>query len=108
MQHAGPSPNPRWKLVVADLAGLGATLLDDLPLLESMLHRGLGTRARGIVWHSHRFAPSGLSLVGASADLRIVLHTWPERGALTVDLYGSGDDLDAALGRCIEEMRKPG
>jgi len=42
----------------------------------------------------HRWFPHGLSLFGSSAQLTLVLHTWPEHGAASLDLFFS-DAFDA-------------
>ena len=49
----------------------------------------------------HAWAPMGLSLVWLGAGHRVVLHTWPERGEVAVDvaLEGGAPSLDALVRR---------
>jgi len=97
-------PGGGFGLSVADLGGLSATLLDDVATLEAALGRGLGGLAQGMSFRRHEFEPRGLSLIGTTARARVVVHTWPERGALTIDLYADTDELRDVLSRCIDEM----
>ena len=36
--------------------------------------------------YTHRFEPQGVTVVGALAESHITLHTWPEHGALWLDI----------------------
>lgn len=52
--------------------------------------------------HVHRFEPQGFSFAAFGPALRVVLHTWPERGLASLDLHGpeemsGGEALVAAL-----------
>ncbi len=40
------------------------------------------------VEHAHRFEPQGFSFVAFGPAVRVVLHTWPERGVATLDVHG--------------------
>lgn len=49
---------------------------------------------------SKRFEPHGLSWVRVREGKACAIHTWPEFGLVTVDLYGGPhDDVEAALTR---------
>ena len=37
----------------------------------------------------HRFEPVGVSIARIGASSSVVVHTWPERGVLTLDGYGA-------------------
>jgi hypothetical protein len=45
----------------------------------------------------HHFDPHGVSWVRIAPDRRAALHSWPEHGVVTVDVYGPVIDLTAAL-----------
>src|SRR5215471_14210673 len=89
-----PSPSLRWGLATADVPGLGRQLLDDAALLAERLSGVLAGVVGPIAWHHHHFAPSGVSAVGIARAARVVMHTWPERDFLTVDLYAPALDVE--------------
>ena len=47
----------------------------------------------------HRFQPQGVSLLLLGPQLRLALHTWPERGLATLDVLGPEAEL---LGLVVE------
>lgn len=50
----------------------------------------LGT---GTAMLQHRFTPHGESCSRAGQGRVVVVHTWPEHGVATVDVYGDAVDL---------------
>jgi S-adenosylmethionine/arginine decarboxylase-like enzyme len=94
-------PSKSWRLSTADLVGVATQLFDDVAVLEATLRRALGAASDGMIFHAHRFSPCGLSLVGTGARIRLVLHTWPENAAATIDLYAPDAESEALLGRCV-------
>lgn len=49
----------------------------------------------------HQFEPKGTSWVRFSASGRVVLHTWPEKGVVSVDVW-SHQAVD--LAHCLEGL----
>jgi len=41
-------------------------------------------------YHCHRLQPVGVSCVGILLQSHVALHTWPERGVVTIDLFACG------------------
>jgi|SRR3954469_3599154 S-adenosylmethionine/arginine decarboxylase-like enzyme len=93
-----------WALATADLFGIAACVLDDGDLLAERLNEALSALIGAIVWQAHRFAPSGVSLVGTALGGRVIVHTWPEREALTIDLYGAKADAERTLDAGVERF----
>jgi S-adenosylmethionine/arginine decarboxylase-like enzyme len=91
-----------WRLVAADLSDLSVALLDDVETLRAVVARAVGNRE--VQWIEHRFSPRGASLVGTGVDFRIVLHTWPERGALTLDLACPEPSAEPLLQSCVDAV----
>lgn len=96
-------PPSEARLLWRDLADVPHGLFDD-ERLERALRSALGPRAGGAVWVRHRFAPRGLSLVGIGLGVRVALHTWPERRALSLDMYGTDPGLETLFARCLEAL----
>ncbi len=90
-----------WRLFTADLSGLSPELLDDADALESALLRELG---KGVRVRRQGFVPRGHSLVGTGARVRFVLHTWPERGAATLDVWSDAADPERVVVRIANEL----
>jgi S-adenosylmethionine/arginine decarboxylase-like enzyme len=93
-----------WALATADLFGVTARILDDGELLAERLDGALSVFIGAIAWRAHRFAPRGVSLVGTALGGRVIVHTWPEREALTIDLYGAKEDAERTLGAGVERF----
>ncbi len=45
----------------------------------------------------HRFEPHGVSGVVVIAESHLAIHTWPEFGYASVDLYTCGDEVDPLI-----------
>lgn len=90
----------RWRLLTADLSGLSSRILDDAALLQGILIRSL--RALELeVGHCfrHEFVPQGVSLLGHGPRVRFALHTWPERGSITLDVWTDAEAGHIAVER---------
>ena len=98
------SESPLWGLATADVTGVARDLLNDAPLLAERLAASLVAAVGPIAWHHHRFSPGGVSSVGIARSARVVMHTWPERDALTVDLYAPARDVEGVLAACVGEL----
>jgi len=101
-----PASKGEPRLLVQDLADLPPPVFDEAHL-ERALSLGLADHAAGALWIRHSFAPSGLSLVGVTARCRVALHTWPERQALSLDLYGTAPELEQLFTACLDALRAP-
>jgi S-adenosylmethionine/arginine decarboxylase-like enzyme len=92
-----------WSLVTADLSGAPLDVVDGDDVAR-ILERTLASRIGPIAWRVHRFEPRGTSLVGVAVRGRVIVHTWPERAALTIDLYAEHAQMDAALAASVEAL----
>lgn len=94
-----------WGLLTADLRGVKEAVLDDLALLrETVAHCLTAVGAHPIRWVGHEFEPQGVSLVGHGSNVRVALHTWPELGWATIDLWAAGPDAQLALDLCCAAL----
>lgn len=75
-----------------ELYGCPLELLDDHDYIIATL-RSAAERA-GATWlshASHRFTPQGVTAVGLLSESHISIHTWPEDGFATADVFTCGD-----------------
>jgi S-adenosylmethionine decarboxylase len=81
--------------VLAELAGIAPALLDDPDRLSEILATAV-TEAGATVCDvaAHRFAPQGVTVVALLAESHASLHTYPELGAVFVDVFTCGDRAD--------------
>lgn len=98
-------PHMQGLHLTADLRGVSAALptMADTAALRALCLRAVaaaGLRAVGEVFH--RFpAPGGVTGVVLLAESHLAVHTWPELGAATLDVYVcnlQGDNSAAAEG----------
>lgn len=84
--------------VLLDLAGCPSALLADRDRLARVLRDCAVASGATIVGEIfHRFSPSGVSGVLLIAESHLSIHTWPELGAATIDVYSCGEGFDPAL-----------
>jgi S-adenosylmethionine decarboxylase len=83
------------KHVLAELDGIDARLLDDDEFLRSTLADTL-TDAGATVCEviSHRFEPQGVTVLAMLAESHASVHTYPEIGAMFVDVFTCGERAD--------------
>src|SRR5690242_12373798 len=108
--HARPSLAPgapgstQWGLATAAVSGVTPERLDDPAWLTSRLTKALTAALGSFDFRHHRFAPGGVSLVGTAPAARVVLHTWPERSAVTIDLYAASPQVEQLLQACLRAL----
>jgi S-adenosylmethionine decarboxylase len=102
--------------LTADLRGCAAAaplMTDPAALREACLHavRAAGLQAVGELFH--RFpAPGGVTGVVLLAESHAAVHTWPELGAVTLDVYvcnlhGDNSAKAEALLQALEDGFRP-
>lgn len=99
-------PSPFWHSATADLRGLDPALLQGAGRLEELLGRVLG--APHVAWSRHEFSPQGVSVVGVSPHVRVVLHTWPESGASTLDVWSADENPVSIVELAATELYREG
>lgn len=72
-----------------------AKLINDLEhVRKSMLEAAKRSKATIINDNFHQFSPQGISGVIVIAESHISIHTWPELGYASVDVYTCSDKMD--------------
>jgi len=81
--------------VLAELDGIDPALLDDPEFLSETLTAAV-TEAGATVCDviSHRFDPQGVTVLAMLAESHASVHTYPEIGAVFVDVFTCGDRAD--------------
>jgi S-adenosylmethionine decarboxylase proenzyme len=77
--------------LLVDFAECNTELLDDEQFLRSCCAdaaREMGATVMGV--HSHRFEPHGVSVMVILAESHLSLHSWPEFGMASSDVYVCG------------------
>jgi len=94
-----------WRLYTGDFSSVSPAALNDPASLEGLLARCLGAGDLVVTrWVHHRFEPQGVSLLGHGPRVRVVLHTWPEHEAATLDLWLHGEGGQRILESCIAQL----
>ena len=82
--------------VLAQLSGIDPALADDTARLRSILSdalAGAGANVCGML--DQRFTPHGVTVVALLTESHASIHSYPERGAMFVDVFTCGDSADA-------------
>lgn len=84
-----------WHLM-ADIENVKFGVLNDLKALEEIVGNAVQAGKLTLVrmW-SHKFKPQGLSVVALIQESHIAIHTWPEFGLATIDIYTCSGKLSA-------------
>lgn len=81
--------------VIAELWGCNPNLLDNLEMTEKvMVDAALeaGADIREVTFH--KFNPQGISGVVVISESHLTIHTFPEHGYASVDVYTCGETID--------------
>lgn len=81
--------------VIAELWGCTAEKLNDLHGIERiMVNAALeaGAEVREVAFH--KFAPQGISGVVIISESHLTIHSFPEHGYASIDVYTCGDRID--------------
>jgi S-adenosylmethionine decarboxylase len=85
--------------LVAEYYGCDPTILDDpaqlTPLLEEAAREANATVLKTCI---HQFSPQGVSGVLILAESHLAVHTWPEHGYASVEIFTCGDTTDPEAG----------
>ena len=70
-------------------------VLDNVEMIDLYMNQAaLASGATIVQSNFHRFEPWGVSGVVVIAESHLAIHTWPEYGYASVDLYTCGDSVD--------------
>ena len=77
-------------------------LINDVPYMERSMEQAAEAAGATIV-HStfHHFSPHGVSGVVVIEESHLAVHTWPEYGHASVDLFTCGEAVDSRVA-CAE------
>lgn len=81
--------------VIAELWGCNPNMLDNLEMTEKvMVDAALeaGADIREVTFH--KFNPQGISGVVVISESHLTIHTFPEHGYASVDVYTCGETID--------------
>lgn len=83
--------NTLGRHVIAEFYGCSHEKLDTLEVIRThMLHAAEMVGATVVGETFHRFAPQGVSGSVVIAESHVSIHTWPESGYVSVDMYTCG------------------
>ncbi|WP_102345320.1 adenosylmethionine decarboxylase [Bacillus sp. Marseille-P3661] len=81
--------------VIAELWGCNVEKLNDIKLIEeTFVNAALkaGAEIREVAFH--KFAPQGVSGVVIISESHLTIHSFPEHGYASIDVYTCGDRID--------------
>lgn len=74
--------------LVAELAGCDRLLLNDENKLKAILADGIRECGLTLVqMSSHKFTPVGVTVIAIISESHVALHTFPEAGHASLDIY---------------------
>ncbi len=81
--------------ILSEYYGCDPFVLDDVEFLKEIMEEA-ARRSGATIVNSvfHRFNPYGVSGVVVIAESHLSIHTWPEFGYASVDLYTCGEKVD--------------
>jgi S-adenosylmethionine decarboxylase len=81
--------------VLAEFFECNANVLNNPALVEQLMKEAANACGATIVQSCfHRFSPYGVSGVVVIQESHLAIHTWPENGYASVDLYTCGETCD--------------
>jgi S-adenosylmethionine decarboxylase proenzyme len=87
--------NALGRHLLVEFYNCDAATLDDVAGVEASMNRAAVDCGATIVQSTfHRFQPYGVSGVVVISESHLAIHTWPEFGYASVDLFTCGDTVD--------------
>ncbi len=84
--------NPLGMHVILDLYECDPAVLDSIEEIERILTEAAEVANATIIdKRFHKFSPQGVSGAVIVSESHITIHTWPEHGYASVDVYTCGD-----------------
>jgi S-adenosylmethionine decarboxylase len=81
--------------VLAELTDCDVHLINSVPFVQAAMTDAAleaGAEVREVAFH--KFAPQGVSGVVIISESHLTIHTWPELGYASVDVYTCGEKVD--------------
>lgn len=80
------------KHLLLEVYDVNFDLLNDGISLQEAMEKGIN-RAKMTILNifQHCFYPQGVTIVIALSESHVSCHTWPEKGAIAIDVYTCGD-----------------
>ncbi|WP_407269074.1 adenosylmethionine decarboxylase [Radiobacillus sp. PE A8.2] len=81
--------------VIAEMWDCNIEKLNDMPLIEQIFVNAAlkaGAEIREVAFH--KFAPHGVSGVVIISESHLTIHSFPEHGYASIDVYTCGDIID--------------
>lgn len=94
--------------LIVELYNCDPKLIDDKEFVQQILHEGARISGAHILKEVfHKFSPQGVTGVVVIAESHFSIHTWPEYGYCSVDIFTCGDSIDSekALKYIKEKLR---
>ena len=91
--------------LVAEFYECDKEILDNVEEIEYHMKRAAVASGATLVTSSfHRFLPHGVSGTVIVSESHLAIHTWPEYGYASIDIYTCGDHVDPWKG--LEYLKK--
>ena len=91
--------SPFGKHILAEYSECECTFLDSEPDIRSlMLEAAIRSGATVVGDIFHHFSPQGVTGVVVVAESHLAIHTWPEFGYASVDIFTCGTRVDPWIG----------
>lgn len=94
--------------LILDIWDAASSSLSDLEYVKSTLLNATKKAGATVIGYKfHRFQPSGVSGIILIAESHISIHTWPDKGYASVDIYTCGNKCfpDEAKKQILEAFR---
>ncbi len=108
VQH-DTTPEPLARHLLAEYYGCDPGLLDSVSRLKETIEAAARAAKTTIInTHLHKFAPQGVSGVVILAESHLAVHTWPEFGFTSVEIFVCGEEADPEAGHAfLLDVLKP-
>jgi S-adenosylmethionine decarboxylase len=102
-----PDLNALGKHLLLELKDCNRKTIDDIDFIKAILCETAEKIGATIVNQAfHKFSPQGVSGVVVIAESHISIHTWPEFGYASVDVFTCGNTIDPkdAINLLVEKL----
>lgn len=84
--------------IIADLGGCSRIRLGSVSIVKEIMEEAvLRSGATIINSHFHKFSPEGVSGIILLSESHASIHTWPDKGYASIDIYTCGEHVFPSL-----------
>ena len=96
---------PEATQLIVDLYGCDTAILDSIEKIKAIIHTACRALPTTIVEECyHKFEPIGISAIAVISTSHFSIHTWPEYGYASIDIFSCDSNVPEEISTLLKEL----